>query len=357
MTASSAQDYSPALRALLDQYDVPQLPEGFADRLVARAEANEDVEQAQYVPSSARRHNAGPWRRASRWIGSVATIGLMSATAAAMGILGEPIEVPVLSDIARSLEIVDVAKPEKQPLVKQSAPEEADSPGVDPIQDSAERTDGQINAEAMIQRITDAPRFKTLRPRQKAVLLRAATRRLVQSGKATPQDIQAAVTGLREERRAERQATNRRENIREKIRNATPEQQDKLQERIDSLPPQRKAIAQERLDKLLSDVPPTANALPVSEDSKASVTEGQNEAVPDVTVDENLEIPDTSADAPVAPAPIALPALEHARQRYQQATPAERARMRQRAKKLRKTIKTERNIRNLRAQIRRNRRN
>ncbi len=66
---------------------------------------------------------------------------------------------------------------------------------------------------------------------------------------------------------------------------------------------------------------------------------------------------DDSANSatPEVAIPFTPQRLEQLRDRYLQATPAERARMRERAKQLRKTAKPGQNLRDRRAQIRRHR--
>ncbi|MGB5483059.1 hypothetical protein, partial [Parasphingorhabdus sp.] len=89
--------FSTAMQTALDRYDVPALPEGFAARLTARATAEAAVERKP----APRQRTSSPWRRASRIIGSIGAVGFLSATAAAMGAFGDPLEVPIISEVAR----------------------------------------------------------------------------------------------------------------------------------------------------------------------------------------------------------------------------------------------------------------
>ncbi len=356
--------FSPAMRAALDHYDVPALPSGFADRLVARVESETTAKPTVHKSSQPHRHVPSPWRRAGRWVGSVATVGLMSATAAAMGLLGEPVEVPVLSDIARSLEIVAEPKPAAIPLARKTDPASAGSAQLigetgSAIEEAA-LSEGQKNAQNMLERVTDAPRFQQLRPRQKRVVLRAASRKLIRSGQATPEELRSAVKQVRIERKASRTAE-RGQLVREKILNATPAQKEKLLERIEALPPERQAIAKERLAGILAEEQASSSE-PLSpapsepgEESTTSIDAAEPIETPEITTGDVEVDESTISLTPAAAIPVAPQRLEQLRDRYQHATPAERARMRERAKQLRKTAKPRQNLRDRRTQMRRRR--
>ncbi|GAA0483724.1 hypothetical protein GCM10009096_27770 [Parasphingorhabdus litoris] len=362
MMSASANAFSPTMRAALDHYDVPALPSGFADRLVARVESEASGKPAVHKSAQPRRRSPSPWRRAGRWVGSVATVGLMSATAAAMGLLGEPVEVPVISDIARNLDIVVKPEPAAIPLARN-----AESPGSgqqieksEPIVKETALTEGQINAQNMLERVTDAPRFKQLRPRQKAAVLKAASRKLIRSGKATPEELRSAVKQVRAERQTNRTQT-RAERISEKIQNATPVQKERLLERIEALPPERQAIAKERLAGILAEQQ-TSSSEPLSlapsepaEQTTTSIEAAEPVVTPEINADDVMTDDSTLSSTPAAAIPVAPRRLEQLRDRYLQATPAERARMRERAKQIRKSAKPRPNLKERRAQIRRRR--
>ncbi|WP_108811106.1 hypothetical protein [Sphingorhabdus sp. Alg231-15] len=365
MSNASTNAFSPAMRAALDQFDVPALPSGFADRLVARVEAEATAKPAAHIDSTPRhRSSANPWRRAGRWIGSVATVGLMSATAAAMGLLGEPVEVPVISDIARTLDIVAEPEPAAVPIVRKADPGSSDTAGqgldTEAIAGEEQLSEGQKNAQNMLERVTDAPRFKQLRPRQKAVLLRAASRKLIRSGKATPEELRSAVKQVRTERQASRK-TERSQRIREKIQNATPAQKEKLLERIETLPPERQSIAKERLAGIMAEEtaapsePSSLAPLEVESETSGTIDAAVPVEMPEIAADDGMVEDSAASTTPMAAVPVGRQRLEQFRDRYQQATPAERARMRERAKQLRKTAKPRPNLRDRRAQIRRRR--
>lgn len=88
----SAFEFSPSMRLALDAYRVPALPEGFADRVVARALAESRQRAAPPVRTTR-------WRRTGRIVTGAALAGLLTATAAAAGWFGKPVYVPVISEI------------------------------------------------------------------------------------------------------------------------------------------------------------------------------------------------------------------------------------------------------------------
>jgi hypothetical protein len=77
----------PSMKAVLDRFTVPSLPEGFADRIVALAVA-EPVPEPAPLPRP-RRDPRGGWRRPSRIFAGAMAFGLVSAAAAATGYLGD----------------------------------------------------------------------------------------------------------------------------------------------------------------------------------------------------------------------------------------------------------------------------
>ena len=331
--------FSSAMTAALDRYDTPQLPDGFADRLVARATAEAALEPA----TQRKRQSVSPWKRARRIVGSVAAMGFFSATAAAMGVFGEPVEIPVISDVARQLDLVEQPRPVARAIAAtppagttQKNADAVAAPSNDIIRETNEA------ARTTFERIVDDPRFKKLTPRQKRRALRRTARKLMRSGEATPAEVKSTISTMVKERRAARAQSPRRAALRKRIENATPEQKAKLRARFEALPPER----QEKIKARLGVTPTSAeNSEAVSEAEPAA------EASP---ASEN-----TVAPVPVTPPPAVKPAkAERAarlRDRYRDATPAQRAQARERARKRREAAKRRPSIRERRAKIRRRR--
>jgi hypothetical protein len=103
----------------LNSYKIGPLPDGFADRLLARLAAGNlpevsEMAAAQLVTGKSRAVSS-PWRRSGRILGSTALFGLVTAAAAASGILGDPVYVPMISEALGKTQITQPAKAEKPP--------------------------------------------------------------------------------------------------------------------------------------------------------------------------------------------------------------------------------------------------
>ena len=192
--------FSPDMRRALDGFVPPSPATGFADRALERIEARDRALAA--LPRLSRRwRSASPWRRGGAIIGAIASLTLVSAAAAATGLFGEPIEVPVISPIARSLEIVPA------PVVRQAPPAAAQAPAAAP---------GVSAARDRLEALIDDPEFRALPPVERRAELRRTARDIVASGEARPVEVRAAL----------------RDTTRERLANMTPEQREKLAEAV-----------------------------------------------------------------------------------------------------------------------------
>jgi hypothetical protein len=180
--------FSPAERRALDRFAPPPPAAGFAQRALDRVQRR-DAAKLPPLPRLARRwRSAGPWRRAGVIVGGVASLSLVSAAAAATGVFGEPVHVPVISQIAQSLDIV----PEQ---AAKQAPQVAEAPPQAPTRAAP--------ARQQIDTLLDDPEFRALpRPQRRAELRRTA-RELVTSGEATPREVITALRDTGRERIAE----------------------------------------------------------------------------------------------------------------------------------------------------------
>lgn len=113
----STFEFSPAMRLALDTYRVPPLPDDFAERVVAKALAESRRRPAAPLRSSR-------WRRTGRIVTGTVVAGLLSATAAAAGWFGQPVYVPVISEL---IERIAPAKP-KAPAAASIRPAPIASP-------------------------------------------------------------------------------------------------------------------------------------------------------------------------------------------------------------------------------------
>ncbi|MEE9434567.1 MAG: hypothetical protein V3V15_10055 [Sphingorhabdus sp.] len=344
--------FSPAMQAALTRYDIPALPTGFADRLVARAAAEAALEPAAKL----RRRSGSPWKRTSRIIGSVAAIGFFSATAAAMGLFGDPIEIPIFSDVARQLELVD--RPRAVPRAIAATPKLAPAALADETAADKAKAASAPARQALAAIVND-PHFAKLSPMQKRAQVKRAARRLVQSGDATRGEVRAALRDIRSARRANDRrpsadAAKRRAALKQRLRNATPEQKARLREKFKALPPEKQKAIRDRLAAASdqSDKPQRAETA-VTSLSETPVTEiaaaetAKAEAAPVVI-------------APITAAPPRPQQAEKARERYRRATPKQRAKARDRIRRrrgdaARSRAKRPSSVRARRAQVRRRR--
>ena len=194
--------FSPEMRRALDGFAPPPPAPGFADRALERVRARD---AAPPLPKPLRRwRSASPWRRAGVIVGALASVSLVSAAAAATGVFGEPVEVPVLSPLARSLDMVPAPVKRRAPPVQAAvAPAAPPQPGVS-------------TARERIDTLIDDPGFRALPPVERRAELRRTARDIVASGEARPVEVRAAL----------------RDTTRERLANMTPEQREKLAEAV-----------------------------------------------------------------------------------------------------------------------------
>lgn len=186
--------FSDEVRKALDSYAVPPVPAGFGERLMARIASGDTGASATSVNLPARRREISPWRRTSRIVGSVAVISLMTATAAAAGIFGDPVYLPGISEALVEAKIVEAPTPLKKSKVRmvaetKAAAETATTPAAPPATGSS----------AIVNRVTELrndPDYAKLTPRQRMAVAGKEVRQMVRSGEASRQDVRTAVREL-----------------------------------------------------------------------------------------------------------------------------------------------------------------
>ena len=271
-------NFPPHIRAALDRYCVPDLPLGFADRLLARA----DSDQAPVAPALSilrpRKTLGSRWRRSGIVVGSVGLFGMVTAAAAATGFFGEPVYVPVVSEALAQANFAPVApkrvKIAKPKEAKAVAEKKASSSPTSLPDVKAERI---AEARNQIRAMWRDPEFRRLPKQQRRAEAKAALRKAMAQGDFNQDELIQTLRDLRAERRA--------------------------------LRTERKA---ERADTALSDRPARIQR----QQRKAAV-----QAVPPVGADE-------AAPQTVAPVLQPRPGIQKLRDRLQSATPDERARIR-----------------------------
>ncbi len=289
-------EFSPEVRTALDSYAVPPLPAGFADRLLARIEAGDTatVAAATGFASRLRRSSGGAWRRSSRIIGSVAFLSLATATAAAAGIFGNPVYVPGVSEVLAKTELVPAPRYIAQEKSSVLAPKPKDVAVTDVPAQPANGTEAVVSR---IEQLRENPKFENLTPSQKFIIARKEVRTMVRSGEATPQEARAAVRVL--------------------VRSADPETKAQWRETA-------KARREARLERR------EQAALAPTEAGPLATTAGE----PDIA-------PVTNELPLIATENLAPDKIEALRDRYRDATPAQRAEIR-RALRERRTIRQQR---------------
>ncbi len=198
-------DFPPHIAAALDLYAVPPVPHGFADRLIQRlATGTLPAPELPFGTASRRPQHRGAsafWRRPGRVLLSAGAIGLATATAAASGLLGERVYVPVVSALLEQANIVPASKP----VAKAPARPKPVAQKEEAVPDNPPLT-GQAAVREMRATLRNDPEFRVLSAAQKAERIRAENRALVLSGRATPEDIRAVRLQLAQERKDKAEA-------------------------------------------------------------------------------------------------------------------------------------------------------
>jgi hypothetical protein len=203
----SEADFPSRIRAALDRYDTPPLPDGFAERLLARAEADAQTSLPSIRP---RRAPGGRWRRSGMIVGSLGLFGMVTAAAAATGFFGEPIYVPVMSEALAKADIAPMPK-RPEPKVAKATPKKqaiakVESTGTAP---EANAPDGKTMARDMIRTMWDDPAFRQLPPEQRRAEAKQRLRAGLETGGFDKEELKAAMLQMqteRQERRAQREA-------------------------------------------------------------------------------------------------------------------------------------------------------
>ncbi len=181
------------ITAALDQLTVPPLPIGFGDRLLARIETGY-LPEGVVAPSAAlpelrRPVRAAGWRRSGRIVMVAAAFGLATATAAASGVFGEAVYIPVVSDALAKADLV--ALPAKEPLREKPVAAVKTKTDLPPKEQVAEPSGKDFVVQKMADLRND-PAYRTLSPGQKVARLKLEIADMVASGKVTAADIKAA---------------------------------------------------------------------------------------------------------------------------------------------------------------------
>jgi hypothetical protein len=293
--------FSPAVEAALDRYTISALPAGFSDRLLARLAAGDLPTAAHDVAAPEPRRRAkgfsGPWARSGRILGSTVLFGLVTAAAAASGLLGDPVYIPGVSEVLAKAEIIapieakqaSATKSVDKQLAATSTTETAEIPPAT----------GKEAVKALVTQLRSDPEYRALPRKERVAIARAEAIELVRSGTVTGPELRQAIREMRAE--------------------ARPIIRAHVQE----------VVARRRAETTMERAPERLKP-EASEPVQALQPQPDNVAV-------EPEAPKLAADTVTAePAPAEEPAatreerIEDLRERYKTATPEQRARIRQR---------------------------
>lgn len=302
--------FSKDVEAALDRYTVPSLPHGFTDRLMARLAAGDLPKDVQIEPVTAPRRRtkgfAGPWVRSGRILGSAALFGLVTAAAAASGFLGDPVYIPVVSDVMARAELVAPINREseksaithkQEPAAKSLAVTPADPKDANATETEPPASKGKEAVKALITQLRNDPDYRSLPRKHRVALARAETLELIRAGVVTRPELRQIVQEMRAEARPV---------IRQRIEEAAARRQAQLPARPqpDSLP---------------------ASSAPRRVDKAVLVNPSQPEATTSIA-GSNQEI--VKAAPTTAEPAINREQVKRLRERYRDATPEQRARIR-----------------------------
>jgi hypothetical protein len=208
----SEADFPAHIRAALDRYGAPPLPDGFTDRLLARADADAHTSLPSIRPHRA---SGGRWRRSGIIAGSLGLFGMVTAAAAATGFFGAPIYVPVVSEALAKADITplpkraerSVAAKKRTTLVPANTDPQAAATSVEAPDSKASA--GKAKARETIRTMWNDPMFRQLPAEQRRAEAKQRLRTAMEQGDYSREELKAAMLQMqteRQERRAQREA-------------------------------------------------------------------------------------------------------------------------------------------------------
>lgn len=235
----------------LDRLSVPQLPAGFSDRLAARiASGDLPQETIRNLPVLRRPFGTTGRRRSGRIMFVAATFGLATATAAAAGIFGDPVYIPVVSQALASAQIVEMPTERAVPKKQAKAETNRAEPVTQPVAPQAMGKDAVL---AVIAGMRADPAYRDLTRRERLDRLKIEIDKLLADGTVQKADVKAAWAQLATEREVADNARTKqglpvpeRRIIEAKPRAnpLTPEQKEKMREAVKQLTDAQRAELQ-----------------------------------------------------------------------------------------------------------------
>ena len=238
----------------LDLLTVPRVPAGFADRLVARIASGDLPEEATVadivLPVLRRPVGATGWRRSGRILMIAGTFGLATATAAAAGVFGEPVYIPVVSQALARAQIVEM--PTEKPVAEKSAKAEKSPDGAAKTLPKPEAS-GKDAVLAVIAGLRADPAYRDLSRRERLERAKIEIDKLLADGTSQKSDVKAAWVQLATERkvadqaRLEQRLPDRERRLieaKQRAKPLTPEQKDNVRDAVSQLTETQRAELQ-----------------------------------------------------------------------------------------------------------------
>jgi hypothetical protein len=238
------------ISAALDRLTVPHLPAGFGDRLSARIAANDlPAEQGAadvVLPYLRQPISVTGWRRSGRIAIVAAAFGLATATAAASGVFGDAVYVPVVSDVLARAELVEM--PDKNPVPKPIVPPKIASENKAQVP-VAQPKAGKDLVLARIAELRADPDYRNLTQQQRQQRAKTEIGKLLTGGTVQKADVKAAWTQLAFERQAAQQTRVRQRSLDQakrfpEAKQRTPEQKAKMRDAVRQLTADQRAELQ-----------------------------------------------------------------------------------------------------------------
>jgi hypothetical protein len=235
----------------LDRLTVPRLPAGFADRLAARlASGDLPEEHNSELPALRRPVGTTGWRRSGRILFVAATFGLATATAAAAGVFGDPVYIPVVSQALAKAQIVEM--PTEKPLAEKQAMTEKQRAAPVPLPITPD-VSGKDAVLALITELRDDSAYRDLPRRERLDRFKVEIDQLLADGTAQKADVKAAWAQLATERQAIDKArleqglpirAPRIIEAKQRAKPLTPEQKEKVRDAVSQLTNEQRAELQ-----------------------------------------------------------------------------------------------------------------
>ena len=229
----------------LDRLTVPVLPPSFADRLavrIASGDLPDDSSVAELsLPVLRQPVGKSGWRRSGRILIVAAAFGLATATAAATGVFGDPVYIPVVSQALAKAQIVEM--PSENPMSKKVVIVHETTNDTLALSVKPEIS-GKDKVIALIAEMRADPAYRNLARNERRERAKAEIAKLLADGTVQKADVKSAWVQLATERKAAVQARldqglpvpeRRIIEANKRAKSLSPEQEKKVREAVKQL--------------------------------------------------------------------------------------------------------------------------